>query len=135
MRAGYNGTITSPEIERVVFRFLINGTSDPDSLLPGFQGVTDVARTGVGVFTVQFETKYPVLIGVTGNVLGPDSGSAVNDQLVKTTGNGYNATTGVLTLTVVDSGTAAAADPADNSWVYVEAVFGRRSNMHPSKAI
>lgn len=129
-------TVAAPEQHVVRFCFQINGTSDPDFCIPGKgMGVTDVKRTGVGVFDIYFDSKYPVFLYASGGVMGPDGGSAVNDQSVKTRRDAYVASTGVLTVTVVDAGTAAAADPTDNSWVWVEAVFCRRSKLSPSTAI
>lgn len=134
MRAGYCDTVTSPEVERVVFRFQINGTSDPDLLVPGFQGVSDVTHVSAGVFDVTFETKYPTFIGALGTVM---EATPTHDLLVKVSGPGaYSATTGILRVTIVGAdGTPAAEDPVDNDWVFVEAFMGRRSGMHASKAI
>lgn len=134
MRSGYCDTTTSPEIERVVFRFLINGTSNPDSLRPGFQGVTDVARTGAGLFTVTFENKYPVFIGMTGSVIGASVGMTVEPVGVPETA--YTASAGTLAIrTVVQDGSPAAGDPTDNDWVFCECYFARRNNMHAAVAI
>lgn len=133
MRAGYCDTTTSPEVERVVFRFQINGTSDPDVLVPGFQGVTDVTRVSAGVFDITFETKYPTFIGMLGHVL---EGTPAHDLILKTSAVAYSATTGILRVTVVGAdGSTAAEDPINDDWVFCEVFFGRRSGMHASKAI
>lgn len=134
MRGGYCDTTTSPEVERVIFRFQINGTSDPDVLLPGFQGVTDVTRAGsAGAFDVTFATKYPVMLGFLGTVL---EGTPANDLIVKVSAVGYNSTTGVLRVTVVGAdGTPIAEDPVNDDWVFCEVFFARRSGMHAAVAI
>lgn len=122
-----------PQEVRKVFRFQINGTSNPDFQVPS-GAATTITRSGAGVFviTLPVTERYPVLIGVTGDVLGPAGGSALNDQDVKATVDGYVPSTGVLTVSVVDAGTAAAADPTDNSWVFVEAIFCRMTLLAPT---
>ena len=120
----------------VKFRFQINGTSDPDALVPHMKGVTDVARSGVGVFAATMADKYPIFVGLTGNVMG-DSGATLG-LVVQGDVAGYVASTGVLTFRTVDTytdATPAAADPTDDDWVYVEATFCRRSTLCPSGAI
>lgn len=138
MLGPYVPTVAAPEQHTVKFRFRINGTSDPDSIVPSKMGITDIVRTGAGVFDITFDTAYPVFVGLLGNVMGIEGGSVVNDQLVKCDPTSdYVSSTGVLTITVVGAlDTAAAAeDPADNSWVYVEATFCRRSTLSPQDSI
>jgi len=135
-RSLFSGPLTNaPELVVLRFRFQINGTSDPDFIVPVNSGVSEITRSSAGVFVATLEEKFPVFFGVLGGVIGPSGGSAINDQSVKATIDGYVASTGLLTFTVVDAGTAAAADPTDNSWVFVEATFCRRSGLLPSGAI
>ena len=120
----------------VKFRFLINGTSDPDALMPHMKGVSEVTRSGPGVFVATMSEKYPVFLGLTGNVMG-DSGATLG-LVVQGDFAGYDSATGLLTFRTVDTytdATPAAADPTDNDWVYVEATFCRRSTLCPSGAI
>lgn len=133
MRGGYCDTTTSPNVERVVFRFQINGTSDPDFVVPGFQGVTEVTRASAGVFNITFATKYPVMIGFFGSVL---EGTPAHDLIVKASAVGYNSTTGILQVTVVgaDGGTAV-EDPINDDWVFCEVFFAKFSGQHAAAAI
>lgn len=133
MRAPFNEVVTSPELVVVKFRFQINGTSDPDFVVPGSQGVTEVTRTSAGLFVVTLAEKYPTFVGAVGTVL---EATQAHDLICKFSVAGYVASTGKLTFTVVGAdGSSAAEDPADNDWVYVEATFGRRSGMHAQAAI
>jgi hypothetical protein len=131
--APYLAQTTSPELVRICFRFQINGTSDPDALYPGYQGVTDVSRSGAGVFVVTFAEKWSAMVGFTGTVL---EATPAHDLIVKAALAGYDASAGTLTLTVVGAdGSTAAEDPVDNDWVYVECVFARRNGLQASVAI
>lgn len=134
MLAPYLQMTTSPETVVVRFRFQINGTSDPDFLVPHAQGVIDIARTGAGVFAITFADKYPVFIGASGYVMA--GVIAASHQLIPVGGPAaYVASTGVLTLSSLDLDTPAVTEPTDNDWAYVEAVFCRRSTLAPSGAI
>lgn len=129
----YSDLVNSPEQVTIKFRFQINGTSDPDNVVPALSGVTEVTRTSAGLFVVTFAEKWPVFIGATGSVL---EATQAHDLIVKTSVAGYVPSTGLLTLTVVGAdGSTAAEDPPDNDWVYVEATFCRRSGLAPSGAI
>src|SRR5690606_5447300 len=125
----------APEIVKLVFRFQINGSVDPDSVLPAGI-VTDIVRTGAGLFTVTLNryNRWPVLLGATGHVVGSTVGMTVEPAGVPDTA--YDSATGELLLRVVgQDGTPAATDPADNDWVYVEATFARRDILAQSAAI
>lgn len=131
MLAPYIAQIGNPEQLTLKFRFQVNGVTNPDFVLPG-SCVIDVVRTGVGVFEIAFAEKYPVFVGLVGNVL---AATPVSDLQVKAGVANYVATTGKLTVTVVDSGVAAAADPVDNDWVYCEVTVCRRSRLSDAVAI
>src|SRR5574342_66363 len=118
-----------PESEVVRFRFQINGTSDPDFCFPK-SGITDIVRSGAGVFAITFDRKYPAFVGGNGMVMGDDGVSF--GLIVQTTPADYVANTGILTVRTVDpytDATPAAADPTDNDWVFVEAVFSRTTAL------
>lgn len=128
----------SPELVTINFRFQINGTSDPDAVVPGNALVTNVTRTSAGVFAVTFGEIFPVFIGANGAVMSVTAGEASYGLIVQTTPGSYSTTTGILTVHVVDpytDATPAAADPTDNNWVYVSATFCRKSTMAPSAAV
>jgi hypothetical protein len=127
--------VNAPELETVKFRFQINGTSDPDFALPKL-GITDVVRSGAGVFAVTFDRKYPTMVGLTGNVMGDDGVSL--GLAVQAAVTDYVAATGVLTVRTVDpytDATPAAADPTDNDWVYLEVTFSRTTALVVVSAI
>lgn len=126
MLAPFVATSALPEQVRYCFRFQINGTSDPDFIMPA-GAVKDITRSSAGVFVVKLnDGQRPAgLVGLVGSVL---EATQAHDLMVKGSVAGYDATTGFLTITVVGAdGTTAAEDPADNDWVYVEATFQRRS--------
>ena len=123
----------SPELVKVCFRFQINGTSDPDNILPAACMVSNVTRTSAGLFSITFIEKFPVCIGFTGSVL---ESTQAHDLIVKSSAGAYSATTGITTVTVVGAdGSTAAEDPADNDWVYCEFLFCRRNDLAPSGAL
>jgi hypothetical protein len=131
--APYLAQTTSPELVRVCFRFQINGTSDPDALYPGYQGVTDVARVSAGVFDITFADKWPALVGLTGTVL---EATPAHDLAIKAALAGYDSSTGILRITVYGAdGSTAAEDPVDNDWVYLEVTFARRNALQASVSI
>lgn len=138
MRAPYMETVTSPELVVVKFRFQINGTSDPDAILPKYQGVTEITRTSAGVFAITFAEKFPVFLGMVGNVMSVTAGQVSYGLIVQTTPGSYSATTGILTVHVVDpyaDATPAAVDPTDDNWVYLQCTFCRRNGLVPSGSI
>jgi hypothetical protein len=134
--------VSSRDLVIVACRFQINGTSNPDSLVPIGGAVTDVVRNGAGLFDIYLDQKYSMLIACVASVeqaasLGAGSAIAVAPGVT----NGasvYNSSTGVLSIRTADpdaSGAVALADPADNSWVHVIAVFARSSNSAAAGAI
>jgi hypothetical protein len=117
-----------PNVDMVAFRFQVTapaGTADPDALFPGYQGVTDVARTGEGVYEISFDFKYPFMLVALAGVQG--------DLAAASASTSYNATTGKLTVTTVAGGVA--ADPADNAWVHVFCVMARMTGTYQTVAI
>lgn len=130
--------VNSPEQVTLKFRFQSagTGTTDPDFIVPANCGVTDIDQSAAGVWAITLTEKYPVFIGLTGHVMCA-SGVGLG-QIVQAAVADYVASTGVLTVRTVDPYTdasPAAADIADNDWVYIEATFCRKSNMAPSGAI
>lgn len=117
------------------FRFQINGTSDPDFQVPA-GAVDDVVRTSAGLFTITLPQteRYPALISCTGSVQTAAVGAGTVGALF--TPVSYTASTGVLVVRIVDQdGTPGAADPADNDWVHVQAVFCRMTVLAPTGAV
>lgn len=139
----------SPELVMVACRFQVtdpSGTADPDALVPALAGVTDVVRTAEGCYDIYLDEKYPTLVACVGSVeyAASVATNGASIAVVPGVANGssvYNSTTGVLSIRTVDAddgaspGKPAAADPADNSWVHVIAVFCRRSALAPSGSI
>lgn len=118
----------SPEQVLEAFRFQINTTNNPDFLMPSQQGVLDVVRVSAGLFDIFFATKYPELISCTGAVQVAAVGAGTVGALFTVVS--YTPATGVLRVRIVDQdGAPAAADPADNDWVHVQAVFCRRNKL------
>lgn len=129
----------SPEQVCINFRFQINGTSDPDALLPYNSVVSNVTRASEGLFNVTLTELYPTFICGSGSIFGATA-NGLTVEFVS-----WTASTGVLVVRTVDpsegaTGTEADApaaidDPPDNHWVCVQAVFCRRNNLAPSGAI
>ena len=122
-----------PELVLEAFRFQVEGTSDPDALVPYQQGVTNVTRSSIGLFAITLATKYPTLISCVGSVqaAAASGGDTVGLHVYPVS---YTASTGVLVVRV-ENHAGAADDPTDEDWVHVQAVFCRRSGMAPSGAI
>lgn len=135
MAQEYAGLTNGPEQAHLNFRFQINGTSDPDNIVPSKQGVTDIVRDSTGLFSITLAKKYPTMI----NCLVQVQLTAVADaQAFVGHVVSYTASTGVLvvrTCEVDGDGIPVADDPADNYWVHVSAVFCRFSNLAPSGSI
>lgn len=130
--------VNSPEQVTLKFRFQSagTGTTDPDFIVPANCGVVDIDQSAAGVWAITLDEKFPVFIGLTGSVMaasGVGLGLAVQAAVAD-----YVPSTGVLTVRTVDpytDATPAAADVADNDWVYVEATFCRVSVLAPSGAL
>ena len=113
-----------PEVVFHVFRFQINGTSDPDFQMPA-GAVVDVVRQDAGDFDIEYKEKFPVLLGVMGSVM---EATPEHDLQVKADLADYDASTGVLSISIVGAdGTPIDEDPADDDWVFVVAAFGKRN--------
>jgi hypothetical protein len=95
---------SAPDLVTYKFRFQSagTGTTDPDNIIPK-NGITDIDQSAPGVFAITFAEKHPTLIGVTGSVMpvvaatGAGFGCIVQASVVD-----YVASTGVLTVRVVD---------------------------------
>jgi hypothetical protein len=133
MLAPYIAQVGNPEQLTLKFRFQINGTDDPDFIVPG-GCVTDVTQESTGVFKITFAQKYPVFVGLVGTVL---EATPVNDLIVKADVADYDSSAGTLLVSVVGAlhDAAAAEDPVDDDWVYLEVTFCTRSTLSPAVAI
>ncbi len=135
--APYTPACFTPEVVETCFRFQINGTSNPDVAFPSGQ-VVSVTRTGAGAFDVVLPAhmRYSNYVGLTGTVQG-DSGATLG-LVVQNAVTDWASATGTLTVYTVDTytdATPAAADPTDDDWVFVKAVFLRRNTLAASEAI
>lgn len=127
----------TPEVVETHFRFQINGSSDPDVAFPSGQ-IVNVVRQAAGDFDVELpkHMRYENFLGLTGTVQG-DSGNSLG-LVVQNEIADWDADTGVLTVYTVDTysdTSPAAADPTDDDWVYVRAVFLRRNTLAKTEAI
>lgn len=129
--------VNSPEQVTLKFRFQVNGTSDPDFIVPANCGVTDVTYAATGVYTVTFDEKFPVFIGGRATVMPATPETAGNvDFLIGIDVADYSSTAGTLVMYAVGvDGTTAAEVPEDNSWIYCDLTFCRRSSLAPSGAL
>ncbi len=113
-------------------------TGNPDFVVPAGAIADAVAATG-GVYTLTMNKPYPVFVGGIGYVMTEAIGSTSDVyRMVNITPDGYNATTGVLTVTLLTDdgdGTDTAENGQDNDWVYFDLCFCDRSTMSPSGAI
>lgn len=136
MLAPYIAQVGNPAQLTLKFRFQVNGTSDPDALLPG-GCVTDVVRLDVGSFEIAFAQKYPVFVGGDAKVLPATATSNLRCTIDVAD---YSPTTGKLIVNVVGptaagDTTAVAAEPVDDDWVYCEVTFCTSSDLSNSVAI
>lgn len=138
MLAPYMMMSDTPETVKLCFRFQVDedgSPGDPDSVLPAGI-VQDIVRSGAGAFTITLNQfcRWPVLIGVSGSVMSSTVGATV--EAAGDPATAYNAATGALLVrTVIQDGTPAAGAIADNTWVYVEVTFGRRTSLAQAAAI
>jgi hypothetical protein len=128
----------SPELVTYKFRFQSagTGTTDADFIVPAACGVKAVDQTAAGVWAIEFIEHHPTFVGMVGTVMVA-SGVGFG-QVVQAAPADYSATTGILTVRTVDTysdATPAAADVADNDWVYCEVTFCRRNDLAPSGAL
>lgn len=133
--APYMQMAAGPEQVQLSLRFQINGTSDPDFVFPAGI-VSDITRGSAGLFNIFLNTseRYPSLVSCVGSVQAAAVGAGGVGALVYPVS--YTAATGVLQVRVVDQdGTPTAADPANDDWVHVQAVFCRRTNLASVGAI
>lgn len=135
----YLQMVNAPEVVTVKGRIQSAGaaTNPPDFQVPAGTFVSATHAT-TGVYTVKLPIKYPRFIGGIGSVhtaIGTP-GTSTADLLVVFDVAGYDATTGILTFTVVgaDGGTAAEAVP-DNDWIYLELTFSRKTVLNQSGAL
>lgn len=129
--APYTCLHEAPEAVQLDFRFQCQapGNNDPDFQFPA-GAVLDVVRNGVGtgLYNITLKNKWPQLLTCV-VVVAPASVGATGQagQFVS-----YTASTGVLQVRAVDfdaAGAPAAADPPDDSWIHVRAVFCRRTAL------
>lgn len=105
------------------------GTADPNFIAGGAMAVSDVVRTGEGVYELTlakgcaFEDMVTCIVQSTDPV-----------AIAKFTS--WTFSTRKLVVTVYgNDGSPAAADPADDSWVHVVATFCRRTKPADVRAI
>ena len=132
--APYVKMAEGPETVGLDFRFQINGTSDPDRQFPA-GAVKDVVRVSAGLFDITLQSKWPTMVTCVGSVqvAAVAAGQGAGFEPVS-----YTASTGVLRVRTVDfdnAGASAAADPTDNDWVHVNAVFCRRDALMKEGAV
>lgn len=128
----------APNLVTLKFRFQVNGTSAPDALVPANCGVTDVTYDDTPkAFTITFDEKFPVFIGGFCSVMPGAPETAGNaDFLLSMDVADYSSTNGTLVVYSVGvDGTTAAEVPPDDSWIYCELTFCRRSTQAPSGSI
>lgn len=129
--------VQAPELITLKARIQSAGaaTNAPDFQVPaGTFASATLASTGL--YTVTLREKYPIFVGGTGSVMTAIAGVGTADLQVVFDVAGYDATTGVLTFSVVgaDGGTAV-EDVPDNDWIYLELTFCRRSTLCPTGAL
>lgn len=137
--APYIPLVQAPELITLKFRIqLAASTGNPDFQVPANSIKDAVAATG-GVYTLELNEKYPVFVGGFGYVMAEAIGSSSDVyRPVNITPDGYDSTTGVLTVTLLTDdgdGTDTAENGQDNDWVYFELTFCRRSTLCPTGAI
>lgn len=137
--APYPGLVQAPELITLKFRIqLAATTSNPDFQVPA-NSVADATAETAGVYTLTLNEKYPVFVGGFGFVMA-EAIASTNDSWrhVNITPDGYVASTGVLTVTILTDdgdGTDTAENGIDDDWVYFELTFCRRSTLCPVGAI
>jgi hypothetical protein len=126
----YSGLRGGPEEVTLNFRFQINGTSDPDFFFGSGGLVSDIVRDGIGAFTVTLDKnyRYQDVIVCHASVAGDLTDDA---QYVSWT----QATGALVVNTILQDGTQAVDDPADDSWVHVSVTFCRRTALAQLQAI
>lgn len=116
---------SGPEVVAVVFRFQVGATggAEPDFQVPA-GAVSNVTRDGsAGVYTITFNEKYPVFLGMVGSV---HEATPAHDLFPKADVADYDADAGTLAITVVGmDGATAAEDVIENDWVFIVAYFMR----------
>jgi hypothetical protein len=119
-----------PEEVELKFQFTINGTTHPDAVLGAGQAVEDISYVSAGLFDILLkkECAFEDFISLVGDCNDATIGGP---KFVLWTFS----TRTLRVTTVLQDGSNAAADPADNSLCFVHAVFCRRSGMAPSVAI
>ncbi len=134
----YSQLFNAPELVTYHFRFQVNTTNDPDFIIPGKCGVTDIVHTdGPPVtFDITFAEKHPHFVTMSGclfqaGALG--AGDAIVPVVVS-----YTASTGVLVIKMADpdaAGVPAAATPDDDTWVCLSVTFCRRDALGTSTGV
>src|SRR5688500_17939253 len=117
-----------PELVLEAFRFQSEAATDPDTLVPFQQGVTNVVRAGsADLFDITFATTYPTMVACVGSV---QSAAATGGDTVGIVVSpvSYTAATGVLRIRV-ENHAGAADDLTDEDWVHVLVVFCQRNGL------
>lgn len=102
------------------FRFQVNGTSDPDNIIPvaATAGVATIDYTAVGVYSIVLTRALGQLVTVHCSTLG---NAAASNEKVHTVS--WTASTNTLLLQSVLNDTATVLD--DNTWVCVTIHWAR----------
>lgn len=118
-----------PEQVHLDFRFQTSSGADPDAVVGGAGLIDDITNSsGVYTITLAKEYRYSTLVRCLAGVEDDVSHTAQYTS--------YDSSTGALVVTaVLQDGTPAAGEPADNKWVHVSAVLCRRSGLAPTEAI
>lgn len=114
-----------PEVVAVVFRFQAGaaGGAEPDFQVPAGAVRNVIRGASAGLYTITFNEKYPVFLGLVGSVHEADP---VNDFDVKADIADYDASAGTLDVYVVGyDGAVAAEDVVEDDWVFIVAYFMR----------
>lgn len=111
------------------FRFQVNGTSDPDFIIPvaATAGVATIDYSATGVYTIVLTRALGQLVTVSCNTLG--NAAASNEKVHAVS---WTESTKTLVLQSVLSDTATVLD--DNTWVCVNLVWARYVNDAASGA-
>lgn len=124
---------TGPEQVILAFRFRSNLATDPDAVVGGAGTITAIAEAA-GVYTCTLAKEYRFLTLVS--CIAGVEGETLDDAQFTS----YTASTGALVITVLQPSTDAAAQvvgppTSDNTWIHVQAVLCRRSQLAPEETI
>lgn len=108
------------------FRFQVNGTTHPDNVVGGGRAIEDITYVSAGLFdiTLREGNAFVTLISC---FVDPEDVADIGKYVSWTF-----ATRKLRVTTLLADGSPAAADPTDDTWVHVRAVFCRRSELAPT---